>query len=249
MSYTYQTDEPKISALVFGLNTGAKMVKFEFNPNGGKDNAEQECLDIVFEVNGKEVSYRKFPVTKAIDKDTKLEVTNPAHPAMVQAFNEFNAIITHIVTCFIPKEEYSKALSKPTNSFKEFCVTVMNVLPKDFSTKSLDIFAQYQFNLKGENTQTYVEIPKSLKHGKFLCPSVVPVGDEWKEVRMSEPSDLAKNALYYKDSAGNIHPFIRTGWFVKSNFANKQKEEVNDLGASASNDDAPEAGHADGGTW
>lgn len=252
MSYTYQNDESSVGALNFGLNTDVKMVKFEFNPNGGAGGAEQDCLDIVFEINGKEVSYRKFPVTRAIDKATKNEVTNPAHPAMQEAFNEFNAVITHVMICFVPREQYIKALAKPVSSFKSFCELLMNILPANYKDVTLDLFAHYQWAIKGDATRTFLEIPKNVKHGKFLCPKAIPVGGAWKKIEVSEPSDSTRNALCYKDEDGNLHPFIRNGWYMKSNFAKGQKDfnaiDDSPVDMSSSHNTMSESSD-EGGTW
>lgn len=226
------------SSFSFGLNSGlAKMVKFEYNPNGGKDGAEQECIDIAFDINGKIVSYRQFPVTKAFYKEKnsneQKEVTDPKHPAMQEAFNVFNALMTHIMSCFVEREEYVKKLSeKPIKSFKEFCKVLMDMLPKNFDEIPLDIFMQYQYKIKGEATMTYLEIPKNLKQGRFLCKHIPPVG-EWKAIKKENPVDADKNALYYKDAANNIHPFVRSGWFMNQPYAKQQKEETIDFGNNA----------------
>jgi len=222
--YGYQDDNVSVSPVNFGLNAGVcKLVKFEWTPNGGKEGAEMEALDIVFNINDKDFNYRQFPVTKTFDNQT--EITDPNHPKMKEAAATFNALMTHLILCFISREEYVKAItSKPIPDFKTFCKMLMFLLPKNFAEIPLDIFFQYQWTIKGENTRTFYEIPKNLKHGKFLCPHVKPVG-QWQEVKMKDPSTSAKNALFYKDDAGNIHPFVRTGWFMNSNFAKAQVEE------------------------
>lgn len=233
--YGFTDDNVKTgSPFTFGLNSGiTKMVKFEWTNKGGKEGAEMEALDIVFEINGKEVKYRQFPITKAFE-DGK-EIIDPTHPAMVSAINEFNALMTHILTCFVPKEDYVKNLqAQPITSFKMFCEILVGMLPKDYATIPLDIFMQYQYSIKGENTQTFLEIPKNLKHGKFLCRTIPSVGT-WKSVIQEQPDDKLRNALYYKDDEGNVHPFIRTGWYMNSPFAKQLKEEAIDLSGSASN--------------
>lgn len=245
--YGYQNDEVSVSGLSFGLNQGVKMIEFGYNPNCGKDGSEMEGLDIVFQVEDRKISYRQFPVKKVFVKG--VEITDANHPAMRVAFNDFSALMTHIMLCFVPLEDYKNALSKPTNSFKEFCETLKNILPKDFAEKELDLFAQYQFKIKGENTQTYLEIPRNLKHGKFLC-ATIPSTSGWQAVAIPDPSDSLKMALYYKDGNDKIHPFTRTGWFMNSPFAKKQTEEgagavANALGFPTS----PTTDSDNGGSW
>ena len=71
--YGYQDDDVKQgSGLSFGLNAGTvRLTKFDWINDAGKDGAEGEALDIQFMVEGgdRPVSYRKFPITRAFDKD------------------------------------------------------------------------------------------------------------------------------------------------------------------------------------
>jgi hypothetical protein len=226
--YGYQDDNvSQGSGTNFGLNQGIKMVKFEYNPNCGKDGAEMEGLDIVFNNGVRDISYRQFPITKVFDNNT--EITDTNHVKFKEAMNNFNAIMTHIMTCFISRETYAAALSKPISSFKDFCKVLMQLLPDNYSEIELDAFFQYQWDIKGENTKTYLELPKKVTYGKFLCATIVPTGN-WKEMKQENPLTNTKNALYYKDEAGNIHPFIRNGWFMNSPFANQKIEDsVSDL--------------------
>ncbi len=207
-------------SMSFGLNQGlARLVKFEWIPNGGKDGAEQEALDIQFAIEGREkpVSYKKFPVTKAFDKQNGgAEVTDPNHPAFKDEQANFNQVVMHILGCFVDKDALKAAFSKPIASFKEFCKAAEGVLPKDFSNKSLDIFFQYQWQVAEGKDRTYLELPKNMKQGKFLVPATT---NNWKEVRTNK-------VLKYVDSSDEkvLHPFQRGEWFLQSNWANQQKE-------------------------
>lgn len=220
--YGYASDEVKVSPFNFGLNAGVtKLIKFEWIPNGGKDGAEQEALEIVFNINGTEKSYRQFPVTKAFKKDGS-EVTDPAAPEFREAVQTVNSVITHILHCFVDSEALKTAMNRPITSFKQFCQIAAGTLPKDFADKKLDIFLQYQWSLRDGQNRTYLEIPKSMKNGKWLCPAIEPVG-EWKENRKADPADNDQNALYYTDESNNKHIFTRYGRYMKGNLANQQK--------------------------
>jgi hypothetical protein len=221
-TYGYTDDNQEIApGLQFGLNAGvAYLTKFEFNPNGGKDGAAQECLDIIFTVNGKEISYRKFPVTKAFDAQGN-EVNDPKHPKMIEALRDFNSIITHILHAYVEKDAIKTAMQVPIKSFKQFCDIAKSILPKGFETEKMDIFAQWQWQITGDNNKTYLRLPQNMKQGKWLCKSIEPV-EVWTEIH--NPTNKTK-ALFYKDGAGNVHPFTRTQWFMESNFAKQQVEE------------------------
>lgn len=232
--YAYADDEEAIgsgaSVLSFGLNAGVTCLKkFEWIPNGGKDGAEGEALDIIFETNGKEKGARKFPVTKAFAKgNAGKEITDPKAPEIQQAKKDLGAMLTHIMTCFVPKDDLITALSVPVASFKAYCNILMALLPIGFEKQPLDCFAQYQWQITGENEKTYLDFPKNMKTGRWLCKAVIPVDAEgqvssWKAFAVENPDDSNPNALVYKDEAGNIHPFIRNGWFMNSNFAHQQK--------------------------
>lgn len=238
--YGFQDDNvPVLSGFAnFGLNAGnAKLTKFEWIPNGGKDGEEKEALDIKFMVGEKEISYRRFAVTQAFLKDGTV-TTDPASPEVQQAFKDFNAIIVHILGCFATKDRIQQTFATPITDFKAYCQLAMSLLPANFNTIALDIFFQYQNKIGTGNSQTYLELPNKMSQGKWLCVAQDPTpGVSWKEVRIpgKEP------ALYYisVDANGNaitivepnvgakekLHLFQRTAWFVASNFATQQKVE------------------------
>lgn len=220
--YGFVDDEvsPSGSSISFGLNAKAGFLsKFEWIPNGGKDGAEQEALDIEFTIEGREfpIRYRKFPVTKAFDKKNGgAEVTDPNHPAFKDEVASFNQVIMHILGCFVEKDQIKAAFSKPISSFKEFCKTCEGLLPSDFSTKPLDMFFQYQWQIADGKEVTFLELPKKMSQGKFLAPGT---NNDWKEVRTSK-------TLKYVDSTDEkiVHSFQRGEWFLNSNWANQQKD-------------------------
>lgn len=230
----YGYEESTGSGLSFGGNFGnAYLKKFEFTANGGKDGAEADAVDIVFEVNGTEKSYRKFPVTRAFDEG--VEITDPNHAKFKEAVKDFNKIMTHIVGTFVEKTDLQAALATPIKSFKQYINVLASLLPKDYADIKLDIFAQYQWQITGSNTRTFLEFPKKMTAGPWLVQSVSPAGGTWKEVR-------TETSLKYVDEEGNTHPFVRNEWFVKSNYANPQFEEDGEGQASemnAGSGDAP----------
>ncbi len=226
----------KTSNLNFGLNV-CQMKKFGHITNAGKDGAEAEALDIMFLINGTtEKGYRLFPVTKAFGKNNE-EITDPKSPEMQEAYKQFNAIMTHILGCFVPKSDIITAFSKPVANFKEYCTIAKGLLPADGRERNLDIFLQYQWQISGDNTQTFLDIPRKMKNGIWLVPHVEPVG-AWKLNRLENPADSEKKAIFYTDDANNVHPFVRNGWFANSNFANQIREGNDDSAISA----APAAG-------
>ena len=222
--YGYGEDvDAKVAPFNFGLNAGVCFLKkFEWIPNGGKDGAEQEALEIIFEINGTERSYRQFPVTQAFGKNNEI-ITDPNAKEFKDAVSDFNARITHIMHAFVEDAVLRQALAKRISNFKEYVNIVRSLFPKTTPTIPLDIFMQYQWALKGEQNITYLDIPTKRKHGAFIVKAVVPKGGTWKEVRVENATDNIQDALTYVDGEGNKHPFQRTGWFMNSNFAIQQK--------------------------
>lgn len=223
--YGYASDEVKVVPFNFGLIAGQTFLKkFEWIPNGGKDGAEGEALEIVFDIMGTEKGYRKFPVTKAFLKNGG-ETTDRNSTEFKEAVQTLNACITHILHCFATSEQLQAAFSRPIPDFKTFCQLAASVLPANFSTVPLDIFMQYQWKLREGQARTYLEIPNSMKSGKWLIPAVKAVG-QWKELRKTDFSDNDQNALVYVDDANNIHPFKRYGKYMRSNSAIQQVSET-----------------------
>lgn len=247
--YGYQDDEvsPIGNGLKFGLNAScARLVKFEWINDAGKDGAEMEALDIQFMVDGADrpISYRRFPLVKAFENG--LEILDRQHPAFKKAQVEYNAIITHIMHCFVDKEVLHQALATPVGSFKEFCKVLRSLLPENFSEIKLDIFAQWQWQMNSNYKRTFLELPKKMSYGKWLCPTVEPVG-KWTEKRLTNPDNNKPVALWFVDDAGNTHPFKRNGWFVNSNFATQQVSELKEEENSADNDASGESAATDWG--
>ena len=63
-----------------------------------------------------------------------------------------------------------------------------------------------------------------MKHGKWLCAHIAPLGGEWNETKLN-------GSLKYKSTDGAktiTHPFDRSKWFMTSNFAEQQSDEVLD---------------------
>lgn len=205
----------------FGLNPGKTyMTKFEFNPNGGANNAEQEALDIEFTIDGTPKSYRLFPVVKAFKKG--VEITDRNAPEFQDAIRELNMRVIHILKCFREEDDIKAALSRKIPDFKTYTGIVAGLLPRDFKEKPLDIFMQWQWTIGKEKDKTYLEIPNKMKHGAWV---VAAVRGEWKENRKENPDDNDEFALNYTDERGAMHPFTRTGWYMNSHFAIQQKQE------------------------
>jgi len=241
VGYGYASDEVKVSPFSFGANFGkCFLVKLEWIPNGGADGAEGEALEIKFKINDVEKGYRMFPVKQGFDKNNNA-VTDPNAKEFKDAQLDFNSRVTHIMHCFISKETLMTALARPIPSFKEFCNIVQRLLPQGYETKALDIFLQYQWQPSKNQKRTFLEIPKKMSYGKFLCPAQP---GKWKEQRAENIDDNTRKAMWYVNEEGQEHLFIRNGWFMGSHFANQRTDGidgVDDTGQSSNVGEAPSA--------
>ena len=257
--YGYADDNVKVNPFKFGLNQEVFLTKFDWIPNGGSEGKEQEALDIKFSINGVEKSYRMFPVVKAFGRNGE-EITDPDDPIFRDAAMDFNARMVHILHCYYEDRNIVKqALSRGFKDFKEYCKVAAALLPKNFNKIPLDIFLQYQWQIDDEQDKTYLDIPKKMKYGRWLCPAQEGT---WKEQRVASPTEDMQKALWYikigengeplldKEGHQIEHPFTKNGWFMSSNFAkqqrNKEKEKADgrpDLAAAsnAMNTNATEA--------
>lgn len=211
------------TGLSFGLNQKVQLKEFKFNPNGGKDGAAQDCIDIIFSVNGRDVSYRQFPIVTVFDGDSK--ITDPNHPKFKEAVQDFNRRMTQLVLCYVSEKELTAIFeANEPATFKAYADTLAEAIGEDFDKVELDLFGQYQWAIKANQTATFVELPKKGKYGAFVCNHVPAISGDWR--RSADSSGIK-----FVDGEGNTHPFTRNKWFADSNFAKQQnidKEGTND---------------------
>ena len=204
----------------FGLNQNVNMVKFEFNPNGGKDGAEANCLDVVFKKGEGETRLRIYEPDVLYKDNVQLDKNSEDYKTELEKQTKIiSAVICDIVLCFVSPEQLEKALASGVSDFKSFVQKMETGIKKnpDWDKKNLDLFMQYSYNIRqGQNT-TFLEVPnyKTSYHGLFIVPTI---HTGWKEVK-------TETSLTYVDDKGEHHPFKRGSWFLGSNFANRQTLE------------------------
>ena len=80
----------------------------------------------------------------------------------------------------------------------------------------MDVFLQYQWQIAEGQNKTYLEIPKNLKDGKFLCPAMPGTFEEVRDA----------TGLYYINRKDNTyHLFTRSSSYLSSNKAIRQTIE------------------------
>ncbi|HPC09730.1 MAG TPA: hypothetical protein PLN85_01495 [archaeon] len=226
MSFGYVSDNDEslkgkeFSNLNFGLNHGF-ITKFEYNPNAGKDGAPADAIDIeVTSLEGKTVKSRIYDVGDVYNADNvKIGPLDEGYENVAKVERaQKSAVITHFVKALgVTEETIIKALTPAPKNFAEYAQIMTSLVAKNYSSIPVDFFVQYQWSIKGDAKMTYLELPKNMKDGYFIVPSIKPNG-EWKEVRNEK-------GLSYVDNVGNIHPITKSKNFLESNKAKQQKKD------------------------
>lgn len=201
----------------FGLNS-AFITKVEYNPNGGTDGAAADCVDITVAVGDKEFRSRIFDATGELFKgEDKVQPGEEGYQAVYESeMMQRMAVITHAIKAVgVTDDQLKQALATPPTDFKGWAEIVTSLVPDNFSTRPVDVFLEYQWNIKGDNDRTFLQLPANMKGGRFLSPAVTPNVGTWTEVRDA-------NGLHYVDDAGNKHPFDRSANYMEGNKANQQ---------------------------
>lgn len=211
----------------FGLNTGY-LTKLLFNEKAGKDGTEGNAIDITVQISDKEYYHRFFINTEIYD--SKNNLIGPSAENYVEEFKktygQIGGVVKHALKSVGVTDAQINAVPRTNVETVEDLVpafvtdvkAILGLLPAEFQKKQIDIFLEYQWNIPDGKDRTYLTLPKNMKGGYFLCPSVTPVG-KWTEVRTEE-------GMHYVDGAGNKHPFAKDETFMSSNKAIQQGVEA-----------------------
>lgn len=199
----------------FGLNQGI-VTKFEYNPLAGAGGTAGDAIDLTIKVGEKEFMKRFFPVSKVYAKKNGGELTDPSTEeykiAHKEAMDVFNATLSDVVLCFVDKADLMAALAHPIADFKAYATLLQRLVqssPAWIAKAPVDVFLEYQFKPSGENTRTFLTLPKDVKHGSWIV----------KHQGAGFVEDRTTTHLRY--NLGDIqHPFKRGEWYLGSNFAN-----------------------------
>lgn len=222
----YLSDEDKSlkgagAGLKFGLNTG-KLEKFELNPNSGKDGEPANAMDIVIKIGEKEVKQKIFETTKVFGKNG--EITDTESPEYQKAYAEDvktkKGLLTHYMKIYISEEvltaKFKEASPKNFVDLFKFAQSAVEAGIKKAGDNTVDVFLQYQWQISVGQTMTFLELPKNLKDGAFICKTIKPEG-KWTEV-------IDEDGLHYVDDKNNIHRFKRSKDYLASPKGTQQKE-------------------------
>lgn len=217
MGFGFQSDSDKDlqskQGGTFGLNKGF-ITKFEYNPNGGKDNAEADVFDITVKVGDKEFQSRIFPITRVFDKDGD-EIDDQQSQAFINGYNkemkQMKAIMTHYLKCFTSEEEIKRAFASATvNNFVDYFQLITSLRGENYDSIPVDVFLEFQWKIKGDNKLTFLKLPENMKGGYFIIPHVDTTDGAYKAVVNSDGN------LVYLNDKGAAHPFDRSKNFIES---------------------------------
>lgn len=199
----------------FGLNQNVVLNKFAYNPNGGKDNSQQDCVDIEFQVGDSVLKTRVYEITRAWKDGVEVGKDSETFKSYV---DNLSAYLINIASIYVPLDRIKQTLSQATD-FKSF-VTILTTLVQNSSSfvnkKPVDIFLEWQEKIRGNAEMTYLEIPVPT-YGRYNSFISEAMGEGFKEVK-------DENGLKYVKEDGTVHPLGRNAWFVKnSKKANQQK--------------------------
>jgi len=197
----------------FGLNSGASVKEISYQKSEYGESVRLTCL-----VKGKEFwQYYNLPTHVYVD-GKKSQDKKKLKEAQLQT----KADIKSIFEAFLGKPAVEMfETHNQSVGFKGFAEGLIKELPEDYMDTAMDIFLHYQWKPRKGQTRTFLELPKSAKHGAFICPSK---GEGWEKSHDESAGDDDVALKYLK--GGREHPFKRTGWYMGSNFSHKTGEEV-----------------------
>jgi hypothetical protein len=238
------------SGAKFGGNFGvATLAKFAYSPNVAKEGQEpREAIEVTVKVGDKEYKDWINPVNRVVDKNNT-EIADKSSVEYINGFNALmsqqNATVTHYLKAVgVTEEALRAAFINPVVSFADYAARICSLLPIGFDKKPLDLFLEFQWNFGKKadgsiNDKTYPTLPKNMKGGYFIVPAQPGV---WIEERAEN------QALCYKNSNGQKHPFERDANFMTGN---KGTQQV--LGQTAASTamgaPAPSVAGNPGGSW
>lgn len=224
----FQSDEDEslkmqaYDGAIFGLNEKAKVTRFEYSTSTGAGGAEgNPAIIIEFEIGStKNLNTRIWSPIGGKVYFKGSEQTNPNSEdyknGVKENIKKTKSLVTHYLKAFGKNEaDIATALSAAT-SFEDMG-NIATALAKDsINTKEVDIFLQFQANIRGTSEKTYLELPGSLVYGSFITAAIAPVG-KWTQVdKFPGDKDDMVEGLAYIDDEGNYHRFTRDKAFMDS---------------------------------
>lgn len=194
----------------FGLNQNCSLKEFSLN----KEDDDNWYINIIVGKNNNDdirpITCRLYELKQVYDKNNNI-VTDQNSDVFKKELNGFSQTLIHWLSKFVSLDKLKTELTEMSQ--REFLSKCVELMPTNYSNTNIDIFLQYQWNISGTNTVTFLELPKRLKGRAFVSLSS---GKEWEELRENGLKYIAKDT-------NEEHPFKRNKWFMESNFAIRQE--------------------------
>ena len=211
----------KASGGKFGLNTGF-ISKLEFVTDAGKGKTPGFAIDLWLRPEGTERDYRSrlFDATGQNLYNKKGVLVSPGQETYEETFADSMTIVFAVVRHAL------KAVGVSAQNINNVASTLniddidgamksfVSLVPSNYDKVKVDFFLEYQFKIADGQDKTYPELPKNMKGGAFLLPTVT---GSFTEVRDAD-------GLRYVDTAGNSHPFTRDARYMDSEKGKQQNK-------------------------
>lgn len=226
----------KQSSFKFGLNMGVYIKSMQYKKQAASEGKKgYECLEIVFcRADSPEGIHTSEDLQKAmffppspLDKQGNV-VTDPQAPEFKDAYQNFNAMMAHIMRAFLKPAQWKSVVetalaNQQLNSFEQYINLMLQCRPEGWQNAKYDIFLQYQWKIGKKASRTYLEPPtKNMKHGFWFC--------KHRFSDFAEQTDSEGGLFYHRTDSETQkvtkHPFTRTNWFMTSNFAKPQQKQT-----------------------
>ena len=184
----------------FGLNTG-RMTQYGLYKTSEGD----RIFKMVFKIGDKELWYtHKLAVEDAKGKE------------------DLKKQLRHPIDAIVGKAKVDKALEEAPKSFREYVGVLKELLDDEaWQETDLDIWVEYQYHIREGQDRTWLQLPRKVNQG-WWC--VRHVDGAWKLQVDKRAKDNDYKAMQYVDG-NKVHPLAKSGWYMRSNYANKQTSD------------------------
>lgn len=214
---------------IFGLNAAANVTEVVFSDKA-KDGSDSNSVTITVQIGDRQYKIFLF-FNPGEQVYVKGELVGPEAEGYMEVYGaslvQRIAVIKHTLKAVGATQaqiDHIAGQIDPSDLAKGV-QALLTALPANYKTTPVDVFLNWQYSIRKDQKETYLELPNSMLTGAFLIPAVKPVG-VWKEVITDE------NDLSYVDNAGTTHPFKRSSTFMESPRASRQTEADNTAKAS-----------------
>ncbi len=207
--YVSTEDQGKSGFGQFGLNTGITVLDVSYGELSFGENLNGVTIE--YELNGAVKKDNIIDVTKAISNGE--DITDPNHKEFKKQQNIWKQRVIHFGEAFATREEVIEAVSQPHSSYESYANAIIDLVTPRLADHTVDLFMQYQWQLKEGADKKFLEIPKKTKMGSWVKASMegeffkVEIKDNVITTQFEEGDVLAELEL---DATGR-KPILKLG--------------------------------------